>query len=235
MSDYPHHELLAETGWLAEHLDDASIRIVDCDEPSAYWRLHIPGAVGLTAHHYVKDPRDPNHVMPPRIFEEAMSAHGISNDHLVVAYDGSGGKYAARLWWALDYYGHANCKVLNGGFHKWVDEGRPVTRDQSPVETARFRVPRQSRGDCLCSLDDVRAAIGRDDTIIWDVRAQAEHSGEDARENKYGGHIPSAVHLEWLEMTAAPPEWSGLLLPADEIRRRLDAAGITPEKQVLVH
>ncbi len=80
----------------------------------------------------------------------------------------------------------------------------------------------------------MKEAIGRDDTVIWDVRSRAEHTGEDSRQNRRGGHIPGAVHLEWLDLTA-PPTRSGLLLPADEIRRRLEAMGITPEKKVLTH
>ncbi len=232
MSGYARPELLAETDWLASHLDDPSIRIVDCDEFAAYQRLHIPGAVGLKVHHYLKDPDNPDHLMPPQMFQDVISAHGIGNQHLVVAYDSSGGLYAARLWWALDYYGHTNCKLLNGGFPKWFNEGRPVTRAQPHVEPARFQV--KPGRDCLCSLDYLRDSIGRQGVVIWDVRSRQEHTGEDRRANRYGGHIPSAVHLEWLELTA-PPQRSGLLLPAEEIRRRLEAVGITPEKEVLTH
>lgn len=138
-SGYAHPELLAETEWLAEHLNDPSIRIVDCDELPAYQRLHIPGALGIKVHHYLKDPDHPDHVMPPALFEQTMSEHGIGNEHTVVAYDGMGGRYAARLWWALDYYGHTGCKVLNGGFFKWFSEGRPVTEVEPPVSPAAFR------------------------------------------------------------------------------------------------
>ncbi len=233
MNGYPHPELLAETGWLADHLDDPALRIVDCDEWPAYFRLHIPGAVGLKVHHYLKEPENGVHVMPPQRFQQVMSDHGIGNDSLVVAYDSSGGLYAARLWWALDYYGHTACKLLNGGFLKWFQEGRPVTRDQPHVEPARFRV--RPGSDCLCSLEHLRDATGREGTVIWDVRSPAEHSGEDPRQNKRAGHIPGAVNLDWLDLTVSPPERSGLLLPAEEIRQRLEAKGITPEKEVLTH
>ncbi|MCH7577045.1 MAG: sulfurtransferase [Chloroflexi bacterium] len=231
MSGYPRPELLATTEWLAERLDDPSIRIVDCDEFAAYQRLHIPGAVGLKVHHYLKDAENPDHLMPPERFAEVMAAHGIGDEHTVVAYDGFGGLYAARLWWALDYYGHAECKVLNGGFQKWLAEGRPLTREQRHVERATFTV--RPGGDCLCDREEVEAAIDRAGTVIWDVRSQAEYTGETPRQNRYGGHIPGAVHLEWLDLTTGgeAPE----LLPAEEIRRRLEAVGITPEKEVLTH
>jgi thiosulfate/3-mercaptopyruvate sulfurtransferase len=228
---YARPELLAETDWLAEHLDDPSIRIVDCDEFPAYQRLHIQGAVGLRVHHYLKGSDDTN-LMGPDEFARVMSQHGIGNEHTVVAYDGMGGLYAARLWWALDHYGHSNAKVLNGGFTKWFAEGRPVTQDQPHVDRAKFEVRPGSHS--ICGIDDMREAIERDDTVIWDVRSRGEHTGEDPRQNRHGGHIPGAVHMEWMELTA-PPARSGILLPPDEMRRKLEQAGITPEKRVLVH
>ena len=231
-SGYAHPELLAETEWLAEHLDDPAVRIVDCDEFPAYQRLHIPGSIGLKFHHYLKDPERPDHVMPPEMFERVMSEHGIGSAHTVVAYDGMGGLYAARLWWALDYYGHTECKVLNGGFHKWFNEGRPVTKEQPLADPAPFTA--RPGSDSLCTIDDVKGAGDRGDVVVWDVRSREEHTGEDPRENKHGGHIPGAVHMEWLDLTA-PPERSGLLLPADEIRRKLELKGITPEKTVYTH
>jgi thiosulfate/3-mercaptopyruvate sulfurtransferase len=231
MAEYAHPELLAETGWLAERLGDPSIRIVDCDEFPAYQRMHITGAIGIKVHHYLKDAGDV-HIMGPEQFEETMASHGIGSEHTVVAYDSMGGLYAARLWWALDYYGHTNSRVLNGGLRKWFLEGHPVTMDQPHVEPAVFHA--KPPADTVCRLDDVAAAIGRDDVVIWDVRAPAEHTGEDPRNNKRGGHIPGAVHMEWLELTA-PPARSGLLLPADEIKRKLELAGITPDKLVYTH
>jgi thiosulfate/3-mercaptopyruvate sulfurtransferase len=231
MAEYAHPELLAETDWLAARLGEPSLRIVDCDEYPAYQRMHLPGAIGLRVHHYLKG-EDGVHVMPPEQFESVMAAHGISNDTEVVAYDNSGGLYAARLWWTLDYYGHTRCRVLNGGFRKWWQEGRPLTQEQPHVERAVFRAG--PLRDTICRLDDVKAAIEDGSVVIWDVRSPDEYTGRERRQNKRAGHIPGAVNLEWLELTA-PPARSGLLLPADEIARKLEAAGITPEKTVYVH
>jgi thiosulfate/3-mercaptopyruvate sulfurtransferase len=238
--DYARPEMLAETDWLAEHIDDPDVIVVDCDEMPGYVRHHIEGAIGLRVHHYFKG-KDGVHLMPPDQFEQTMSRHGIGNDKTVVAYDGMGGVYAARLWWALDYYGHSNVKLLNGGFRKWFSEGRldPSSRRTRPVsfqttrpKPADFKV--QPGPDSLCSTDDVRNAIDDENTVIWDVRSQPEYDGTDDRPNKRHGHIPGAAHLEWLDMTA-PPKPSGLLLPADEIRAKLETLGITPEKTVLTH
>jgi len=241
MTAYPNPNILAETGWLAEHISDANLLVVDCDEFPAFMRLHIDGAAGLRTHHYFKTPDDSasgpgigTHIMDPKSFAETMSRHGIGDDTQVVAYDNMGGLYAARLWWALDYHGHTNCRVLNGGFRKWYEEGRPVSMEMRHIERAQFTV-RGLRDDTCARLDDVRAAIDADDTVIWDVRAKGEHAGEDRRANKHGGHIPGATNLEWLDLTVSPPARSGLLLPPDEISRKLASVGIVPEKRVITH
>ena len=228
---YARPELLAETDWLAQHLLDPNVRIVDCDEWVAYQRAHIPGAVGLLTNQYLKDPERPDYVIPPDIFAELMSSLGIGNDTLVVAYDGDGGHYACRLWWALDLYGHTKAQVLNGGWTKWLAEGRPITNRVPEIEPRRFQV--RSGSHCLCSLDDVRQALGREGVVIWDVRSPEEHSGEDPRENKYGGHIPGAVNLEWRNLVT--DDDLRLWKPADELRRMLDSLGITADKDVLTH
>ena len=239
--DYPNRDLLAETDWLAEHIGDANLRVVDCDEYPAYQRLHIEGAIGLRVHHYLKEAGDSAsgpgigvHIMPPERFAKTMASHGISNDTLVVAYDNLGGLYAARLWWSLDYYGHSACKVLNGGFRKWYEEGRPVTMDAPHVDRGSFQV-KAVRQDICATRQSVAGSIGRDDTVIWDVREAAEHEGVDNRPNKRHGHIPGARHLEWLDLTVKPPMRSGRLLPADEIAARLAAIGVTPDKRVITH
>ena len=241
MTAYPSPDILAETGWLAEHIGDAGLLVVDCDEFPAFMRLHIDGAAGLRTHHYFKATGDSasgpgigTHLMDPESFAETMSRHGIGNDTQVVAYDNMGGLYAARLWWALDYHGHSKCRVLNGGFRKWYEEGRPVSMEMRHIERAQFTV-RAVRNDTCARLDDVRAAIDDYDSVIWDVRAKGEHTGEDRRANKHGGHIPGATHLDWQDVTVSPPVRSGLLLPADEISRKLTEVEIVPEKRVITH
>ncbi|HUF52256.1 MAG TPA: sulfurtransferase [Dehalococcoidia bacterium] len=237
---YPNPDILAETNWLAEHISEPELLVVDCDEFPAYMRLHIAGAIGLRTHHYLKEEGDSasgpgigTHIMDPDRFAQTMSRHGIGNDTQVVAYDNMGGLYASRLWWALDYFGHSKCKVLNGGFRKWFEEGRAVSMEMQRIAKANFEVS-GVRDEICASLDDVKAAIDSRDTVVWDVRSKAEHEGEETRANKRGGHIPGAKHIEWLELQQ-PPIRSGLMLPADEIQARLDAIGVTKDKRVITH
>jgi thiosulfate/3-mercaptopyruvate sulfurtransferase len=232
--DYPNRDILAETEWLADHLHDSNLVVVDCDEQPAYFRLHIEGAVGVRVHHYLKEKGDSasgpgigTHIMPPDQFAETMGRMGISNDSM-------GGLYAARFWWALNYYGHSSVKVLNGGFRKWFQEKRPVSLDSRHVDRAKFHV-RAVNDDICATRANVAAGIGKKDTVILDVRSPGEYTGDDPRANQRGGHIPGAVHIEWLDLTVRPPERSGLLLPADEIAKKLTALGATPDKQVITH
>jgi thiosulfate/3-mercaptopyruvate sulfurtransferase len=239
--DYPNRDILAETDWLADHLHDPNVVVVDCDEQPAYFRLHIEGAVGVRVHHYLKEKGDSAsgpgigvHVMPPDQFAETVGRMGISNESLVVTYDSMGGLYAARFWWALNYYGHSSVKVLNGGFRKWFQEKGPVSLDSRHVERAKFEV-RAINEDICATRKDVEAGIEKKDTVILDVRSPGEHAGADPRANKRGGHIPGAAHIEWLDLTVRPPERSGLLLPADDIAKKLTELGATPDKRVITH
>src|SRR5438105_1696775 len=103
-NSYAHPELLAEPDWLAAHLHDPNVRVVDCATLEAYRRAHIPGAVGLPVHIYIKDPADETFVMPPEQYAELMSKLGIGDDTTVVSYDDNNSLVSTRFWWVLNYY-----------------------------------------------------------------------------------------------------------------------------------
>src|SRR5258708_37693656 len=120
--DYARRELLVEPEWVAEHANDPNVRIIDCATVEAYRRAHIPGAVQLPVHFYIKenDPEGSDHgvlVTPPAEFAALMSKLGVGPETTVVTYDDNNALVAARLWWVLKYYGHTKAKVLNGGWH----------------------------------------------------------------------------------------------------------------------
>lgn len=230
-SGYARPEMLVDTGWLAQHLDDPSIRIVDCDNRDAYRRAHISGAVGVRDN-YWKNPENRTHVMTPEQFGNAISALGIGDDTLVVAYDAFGGLYAARLWWALNYYGHEKVVVLNGGWNKWFKEGHPITNVEPRYPRAAFnaKAPNQS---LFASAEDVLNAIDRPDAVILDVRSTEEYTGANLRGNKRGGHVPGAFHLEWLNYITRDD--LQMFKPAEELRQMFQGAGATPEKEVITY
>ena len=174
------------------------------------------------------------HVMPGGVCGDDVEARSSPTTRSSSPTTAWAGFTRRGSWWALDYYGHSNCKVLNGGFRKWFEEGRAVSLDQPHVERGRFEV-RAVREEICATTDQLKLAIGDGDKVIWDVRAPAEYTGDDQRANKHGGHIPGAANLEWLDLTVQPPVRSGLLLPAEEIARKLAAIGVTPDKQVYTH
>ena len=228
---YAFPEFLADTEWLAEHLDDGNIRIVDTDVDAAYHRGHIPGAV-LVPDNYEKDPATNRvHIMPPEKFAEMMESLGVGNDTIVVAYDNSGSLYAGRLWWALRYYGHSNVKVLDGGWRKWVSEGRPISLD--PPETrAGVRFTATPDASLIVTTEELKDVYNKPEVVVWDVRSRREYTGENPRHNQRPGHIPGATHLGWLEMI---DEKTHTFKPAEEMRRILSSKGIMPEKEVVAH
>jgi thiosulfate/3-mercaptopyruvate sulfurtransferase len=228
---YAHPEFLVETEWLADHLNDDNLRIVDTDVADAYRRSHIPGAV-MIPDNYEKDPdTDRVHILPTDRFAEVMESLGIGDDTLVVAYDYSRSLYAGRLWWALNYYGHKNVKVLNGGWRKWVSEGRPAGIDR-PKPRPGVKFTPQQDNSLIATTEELKESHNRPDVAVWDVRSIEEYKGENTRGNQRPGHIPGASHLEWLEMMDMETH---TFKPASEMRRILESKGITPDKEVVAH
>ncbi len=231
---YAHPELLVETDWLAEHLNDPDLRIVDADYPASYARAHIPGAVGhLSDNIYLKTKNGDTFIMGPEQFAETMAKMGIGDDTLVVAYDSHMSLYAARFWWALNYYGHTNAKVLNGGWHKWLLEGRPTTMAVPTIDASAFTFTPRVDESVITSCELLRSAVGRPDSAIVDVRTDGEWNGTVDRGNKRAGHVPGAVHIEWVNFVT--PDAAHTFRPAAELREMLRAQGITPDKNVYTY
>src|SRR5919206_1950438 len=134
---YAHPEQLVETDWVAAHATDSSIRLVDMRQ-SGYAEGHMPGAVYLSPV-AIRDAKAPPTFLPaPAAFEEMMARLGISDATRVIVYDERGGIYAARLWWILNYFGHANVALMNGGWIKWTAEQRQTTTGETAVSAAKF-------------------------------------------------------------------------------------------------
>ncbi|GAB4328320.1 MAG: sulfurtransferase [Dehalococcoidia bacterium] len=234
--DYARPDLLAEPGWLAEHADDPNVRVIDCAVLEAYRRAHIPGAVHLPVHYYIKEKGDREggigmYVMPPDEFAQLMGSLGVGDDTLVVTYDDNNALVASRLWWVLNYYGHSNVKVLNGGWHRWLTEGRPITfhATRPPISTFTPRPQRQ----LLATVDDLLERYSDPNCQLLDARTDAEWDGTNDRGNKRVGRIPGARHLEWVRFVARTDDRK--FLPAGELQRLLDEAGISRDRPTITY
>jgi thiosulfate/3-mercaptopyruvate sulfurtransferase len=226
---YAHPEQLVETDWVAAHAADANVRIVDMRQ-SAFDGGHVPGAVYLSPV-AIRDANAPPTFLPtPAAFEQMMAKLGISNTTRVVAYDERGGIYAARLWWILNYYGHTNVALMNGGWLKWAAEQRPTTTEATAPAAGRFTARPQPRW--LATASDVVAAIDKPGVTIVDARTTAEIEGKELRNIKRGGFIPSSTPVYWEDLLNLPQR---TFKSADELKQIYEARGIVPSKEVIAY
>ena len=195
----------------------------------AYRKGHIPGAVNL-GWQALKDADNEVYVLPPEKIASVMSQLGIGNDTTVVGYDDQGGLSPSRLWWVLDYYGHSKAKVLNGGWNKWTKEKRPVTIEVLTPQPTQFNV--QMDAQKICLVEEVLVDMKRPNVVIVDARSPAEYSGFDVRA-KRGGHIPGTVNIDWVRNVTNNDLKT--FKPAAELRKMYEAAGVTPDKDIIVH
>jgi len=221
-------ELLIETDWLAEHAGDGNVRIVDARAAEAYQAGHIPGAIHIAR----EDTYDPDAeiratVGPPEQIASLFGLKGIDEYTHVVVYDKGVATRAARVFWTLEYYGHPNVSILNGGFDKWQAEAREVTTEVPEVAPVTFTVQRNA--SALTTRDRILGDLDATDAVILDVRTPEEFSGDDARAER-GGHIPGAVHIEWTENYTAGE--APILRSALELANMYEQAGVTKDKRV---
>ncbi len=231
---------LVTTDWLAGRLSEPGIRIVDGsmylpgsgrDAAAEYAQGHLPGAVFFDVE-ASSDTRSPlPHMLPkPAEFAERMSALGLSDDHEIVVYDGSGANLsAARVWWMFRMSGH-RVAVLDGGSGKWRREGRPIESGIPSPPRGNFTV-RVAWGDAVRDLTEVRDLIGAEGAQIIDMRSAGRFAAAEPepRPGLRGGHIPGSLNLPYNELVAG----DGTLLPPEALRRRISAAGVDPARPVV--
>jgi thiosulfate/3-mercaptopyruvate sulfurtransferase len=226
---YAHPEQLVETDWVAAHAGDPNVRIVDMRQ-NGFAEGHVPGAAYL-APVAIRDAKAPPTFLPtPAAFQDQMAELGISDATRVVVYDERGGIYAARLWWILNYFGHSNVALMNGGWIKWKAEHRAESTDAAAPPRGRFTARPQPRW--VATADDVVRAIDKPGTKIVDARTTAEIEGKDLRNIRRGGFVPSSVPVYWEDLLDAQTK---TFKPADEIRKLYEEQGILPSQEVIAY
>ena len=229
MTEYAAPELLVDTAWLADHLDDPNVRVIEMmQDSSTFADGHIPGAVA-SPDWQIKGSENTKLVAPPEEVKAWFESVGVGDDTLVIGYDRMHNRDSTRLWWVLTYYGHANVKVLNGGLKKWNNEGRPMETGVSSALIAEMTfTPGAPDHEIESTVDKLKAAIGQQRTAIWDLRSDEEYTGANARGNSRAGHVPGAVNVEWVELVNDDDTFKS----ADELTSLLSDVGITPEMTV---
>jgi thiosulfate/3-mercaptopyruvate sulfurtransferase len=236
---YVHPEVLVSTDWVAEHLNDPKIRIVESNEdPLLYSSGHIPGAVEVD---WTRDLNDPvrRDYLGREGFQALMRRIGVTKDTTVVFYGDKNNWWATYAYWVFQLFGHDKAKIVDGGRIKWLNEGRPLTKD----------VPNYPPSDYVAAeRDDKRIRAFRDQVLehtnskrpMIDVRSPAEYSGEKLHMPDYpnegalrGGHIPGAKSVPWAK--AINPD-NGTFKSAEELRALYEQeAGLKQDDDVVVY
>ena len=226
---YVHPEQLVDTAWVAAHAADANVRVVDMRQ-RGFDEGHVPGAVYVSPV-AIRDAKAPPTFLPtPAAFEQMMATLGIGDATRVVVYDERGGLYAARLWWILNYYGHRNVALMDGGWIKWAAEQRPVSTAAVAPAEARFTARPQAAW--IATASDVVAAIDKPGVKIVDARTAAEIEGKDLRNIKRGGFIPSSTPIYWEDLLE--PQLK-TFKPADDLKKIYQDHGVLPSSDVIVY
>jgi thiosulfate/3-mercaptopyruvate sulfurtransferase len=236
-SGYAHPEVLVSTDWVAEHLDDPNVRVVESDEDVLLYDMgHVPGAINLDWHTDLQDQvkRD---FLDKAGFEALLGKNGIGNDTTVVFYGDRNNWYATYAYWLFKYFGHADARVMDGGRAKWEAEGRPKSRDvpSYPETTYTAREPDER---IRAYRDDVLKQVNSGEPTLVDVRSVPEYTGEVLHMAGYaqegaqrGGHVLGAKSIPWA--TAANED--GTFKSPEQLNEIYGGKGITPDKNVIAY
>ncbi|NEZ59041.1 sulfurtransferase [Adonisia turfae] len=231
MTDYACPDTLVDTQWLADHLDDPNVRIVELAMgPDLLENAHIPGAVFWSIFPDLSQP-DMSIQLDQETIENVLSRSGISPETTVVAY-GSDIAIGGVVFWLLTLFGHENVKVLNGGHQKWTAESRPVTTEFSTFAPTRYQAkPLNSKLRVLQA--EVETSLKEPDQVLLDVRTPEEYRGEifimkPPEGQERAGHIPGAVHVEHTDTVND----DGTFKSFNDLKHLYSQRGITPDKEV---
>lgn len=217
---YAHPEVLVSTAWVAEHLNDPKIRLVESNEDILLYDTgHIPGAVKVDWHADLNDATVRDYVSKDQ-FEALLRQHGIDADTQVVFYGDKNNWWATYAFWVFHLFGFDNAKIMDGGRAKWIAEGRELTREVPSYPASTFTAGDRNDAPIRAFRDDVLAHIEGNGKLV-DVRSPGEYKGELLHMADYpqegamrGGHIPGARNVPWAR--AANPD--GTFKSADELR-----------------
>ena len=249
--DRERHNFLVETSWLAEHLHDPHLRIVDMrgyvrtverngvqdaeyvGAYKDYEQGHIPGAVYIDWSSDIVDPDNEveAQIASPERFAEALGQRGIGDQHLVVAYDAHpASQFATRLWWALNYYGHDQVVVLNGGFPKWQREQRPLETTISSYPPATFTP--QIQPQLRATAEEVLSSLHQAGVKLIDARDIGQYTGKVVRGEGRPGHIPGALNVPREELIDPA---TGTFRSNEELAQVFSTAGIVPDEHIVAY
>jgi thiosulfate/3-mercaptopyruvate sulfurtransferase len=231
---YAHPDALVSTDWVADHLADPEVRVVEVDvDTNSYDQGHIPGAIGWNWTTELCDTKVRDIVSKDQL-ETLMSRSGVGNDTTVVLYGDNNNWFAAWAFWQLKVYGHKNVKIMNGGRKKWLEEGRELSTETPSLETTTYKAGKADNA-LRAFLPDVQQALGK--VSLVDVRSPAEFTGEILAPPglmetcQRGGHIPGAANIPWGKACNE----DGTFKSRDDLKSLYEGAGVTADRPVIAY
>lgn len=236
---YARPDVLVSTTWVAEHLNDPNVRIVESNEdPLLYPSGHIPGAVQVDWTHDLNDQLRRDYLNKAG-FEQLLSRIGATPETTIVFYGDKNNWWATYAFWVFQLFGHTNAKIMDGGRAAWEREGRELTRVEPQYAPTQYTAPERDDTGIRAFRDEVLAHQAAGKPLI-DVRSPAEYSGEKLHMPEYpqegalrGGHIPGAKNVPWGK--AVNPE-TGAFRPVSELRALYEGeAGLSADKDIIAY
>ncbi|MCL5998536.1 MAG: sulfurtransferase [Chloroflexi bacterium] len=234
---YVNPDALVSTEWLAAHLNDANVRVIESDEDQLLYDTgHIPGAQKVD---WVQDLNDQTvrDYINPQQFVDLMSRKGIANDTTVIFYGDKNNWWACYAYWVFNLFGHTNAKVLDGGRKKWIDEGRPTTREVPAYPKTSYHASDRDDSKIRAFRDQV-LNHARKNGVLVDVRSPQEFTGERLHMPDYpnegalrGGHIPGAHSIPWAQAVRE----DGTFKSYEELKALYANKGVRDDQDVIVY
>ncbi len=229
-------DVLVTTQWVADHLSDPTVKIVEVDvDTTAYDEGHIPGAVAFNWTSQLQDQvrRD---IISKADLEKLLSNAGISNDDTIVLYGDNNNWFAAYAFWLLEMYGHEKLKLMDGGRKKWIEEGRELTKEVPRPTPTQYRA-KEPNTALRAKRDLVMQAVQQKNFALVDVRSPAEYTGEIlappglSETAQRGGHIPGAINVPWSQAVRE----DGTFKSPEELRELYRSRGLAEDKPVIAY
>lgn len=228
MSDLP---LLLEPAQLEAALGTPNLLILDCSAADHYARFHVPGAIHVPPQGLQSGaPPAPGKLPSLPALQRLFGQIGLTADQHVVVYDDEGGGWAGRLLWTLDVLGFRRYSYLNGGLHAWVNEGHPT--EVTPNYGTPVAFDAQLHPESQATAEQIMVRLGQADFAVWDARSREEHIGLRSGAAR-PGRIPGAINIDWLELMDRQRNLR--FVDLDKLQQRLDALGLTKDKQIVTH
>jgi len=236
-AEYAHPEKLVETDWVAEHLNDADIRIVESDEDVLLYDVgHIPGAVKIDWVQDLNDPIKRDYIDKAR-FEKLLSKAGIGQNTRVLFYGDKNNWWACYALWVFQLFGFTNTALINGGRQKWIDEGRELTKDVPSYPATDYKSAERDDNTIRAFRDDVLEHLEKGLPLV-DVRSPGEYSGELLAIPGYpqegalrGGHIPTAKSIPWAKAVTEKATFKS----AEDLKTLYDSQGIKGDADTIAY